>query len=89
MGIYVIKKDAMVKLLREYFPMANDLATEIIPGAVKIGMKVNQHFFFIILFITYTLYLIDKVGTHLLYLGSFGFICFDRIFHFQHRVFNY
>ncbi|KAI3923295.1 hypothetical protein MKW92_008739 [Papaver armeniacum] len=45
MGIYVIKKDAMVKLLREYFPMANDLATEIIPGAVKIGMKVQSYIF--------------------------------------------
>ncbi|KAI3982452.1 hypothetical protein MKX01_010486 [Papaver californicum] len=44
-GIYVIKKDAMIKLLREYFPMANDLATEIIPGAIKIGMKVQSYIF--------------------------------------------
>ncbi|MCL7025350.1 hypothetical protein MKW94_012000 [Papaver nudicaule] len=45
MGIYVIKKDAMIKLLREYFPRANDLATEIIPGAIKIGMKVQSYIF--------------------------------------------
>lgn len=40
MGIYLINKDVMKRLLEEYFPTANDLASEVIPGAVATGMKV-------------------------------------------------
>ncbi|OVA06290.1 Nucleotidyl transferase [Macleaya cordata] len=45
MGIYVIKRDAMIKLLKEHFPKANDFATEIIPGAINMGMKVQSYIF--------------------------------------------
>ncbi|GAB4858967.1 hypothetical protein Ancab_010439 [Ancistrocladus abbreviatus] len=45
MGIYVINKDAMVKILREYFPRANDFKTEVIPGAISLGMKVQAHLY--------------------------------------------
>lgn len=41
MGIYLINKDTVVKLLREHFPKANDFASEVIPGAISIGMKVR------------------------------------------------
>lgn len=41
MGIYVVSKDAMIKLLRDDFPQANDFGSEVIPGATSIGMKVN------------------------------------------------
>ncbi|KAK3035389.1 hypothetical protein RJ639_032917, partial [Escallonia herrerae] len=40
MGIYVISRDAMIKLLREYFPKAIDLTTQVIPGAIALGMKI-------------------------------------------------
>lgn len=40
MGIYVINRDVMIKLVKEYFPTANDLRGEIIPGAISLGMKV-------------------------------------------------
>eukprot|EP01018_Ginkgo_biloba_P013615 Gb_08400 [translate_table: standard] len=40
MGIYVFSKDAMLKLLIEDFPQANDFGSEVIPGAVSIGMRV-------------------------------------------------
>ncbi|AQK38718.1 Glucose-1-phosphate adenylyltransferase small subunit chloroplastic [Zea mays] len=33
MGIYVFSKDAMLQLLREQFPEANDFGSEVIPGA--------------------------------------------------------
>ena len=33
MGIYVVSKDAMLKLLREQFPHTNDFESEVIPGA--------------------------------------------------------
>ncbi|GFY81223.1 ADP-glucose pyrophosphorylase small subunit 2 [Actinidia rufa] len=39
MGIYVINRDVMIKLLTEHFPKANDLRSEIIPGAISLGMK--------------------------------------------------
>lgn len=41
MGIYVISKDAMLNLLREKFPGANDFGSEVIPGATSIGMRVS------------------------------------------------
>lgn len=43
MGIYVINRDAMIKLLREHFPEANGLKSEVIPGAISLGMKVRLH----------------------------------------------
>ncbi|KAK2974335.1 hypothetical protein RJ640_018042, partial [Escallonia rubra] len=41
MGIYVISRDAMIKLLREYFPKAIDFTSQVIPGAISLGMKVH------------------------------------------------
>eukprot|EP00249_Psilotum_nudum_P032526 c48169_g1_i1 orf=1-264(-) len=41
MGIYVVGKDVMMKLLREEFQQANDFGSEVIPGATAIGMKVQ------------------------------------------------
>ena len=49
MGIYVINRDVMIKLLKEYFPKANDLTSEVIPGAISLGMKVRSCIFIIIL----------------------------------------
>lgn len=40
MGIYVINRDVMIKLLAEYFPTANDLKSQVISGAISLGMKV-------------------------------------------------
>jgi len=40
MGIYLVNRDTMKKLLNEYFPQANEFGTEVIPGAISIGMKV-------------------------------------------------
>jgi len=40
MGIYVVRKEAMVSLLQNDFPEANDFGSEVIPGATKMGMKV-------------------------------------------------
>lgn len=40
MGIYVINRDVMRKLLTESFPNVNDLTTQVIPGAISLGMKV-------------------------------------------------
>ncbi|KAG6767728.1 hypothetical protein POTOM_028943 [Populus tomentosa] len=40
MGIYLVNRDIMTKLLNEYFPQANEFGTEVIPGAISIGMKV-------------------------------------------------
>ncbi|KAM7489343.1 hypothetical protein LguiB_026827 [Lonicera macranthoides] len=45
MGIYVINRDVMIKLLKEYFPKANDLTSEVIPGAISLGMKVHGYQF--------------------------------------------
>ncbi|KAL0407169.1 UNVERIFIED_CONTAM: Glucose-1-phosphate adenylyltransferase small subunit, chloroplastic [Sesamum latifolium] len=39
MGIYVFSKDAMLNLLRDKFPGANDFGSEVIPGATSIGMR--------------------------------------------------
>lgn len=41
MGIYVVSKDAMLNLLRDKFPGANDFGSEVIPGATSIGMRVS------------------------------------------------
>lgn len=41
MGIYVINKNVMRQLLKEYFPFANNLRSEVIPGAISLGMKVG------------------------------------------------
>lgn len=40
MGIYVVRKEAMISLLRNDFPEANDFGSEVIPGATKMGLKV-------------------------------------------------
>ncbi|XP_021855612.2 inactive glucose-1-phosphate adenylyltransferase small subunit 2, chloroplastic isoform X2 [Spinacia oleracea] len=45
MGIYVISKEVMVKILREDFPWANDFRSEVIPGAISLGMKVQAYVF--------------------------------------------
>ncbi|XP_057957065.1 inactive glucose-1-phosphate adenylyltransferase small subunit 2, chloroplastic [Malania oleifera] len=45
MGIYVINRDTMTKLLTEYFPRANDFKSEVIPGAISSGMKVQAYLF--------------------------------------------
>ena len=41
MGIYVISKQVIIRILREYFPFANDFRREVIPGAISLGMKVR------------------------------------------------
>jgi glucose-1-phosphate adenylyltransferase len=43
MGIYVVKAAAMRKLLSEAYPHANDFGSEVIPGAVELGMRVQVH----------------------------------------------
>jgi len=45
MGIYVISRDAMLKLLREDFIGANDFGSEVIPGATEKGMKVQAYLY--------------------------------------------
>ncbi|KZV51254.1 glucose-1-phosphate adenylyltransferase [Dorcoceras hygrometricum] len=45
MGIYVFSKDAMLNLLREKFPGANDFGSEVIPGATSVGMRVQAYLF--------------------------------------------
>lgn len=41
MGIYVFSKNAMLNLLSEQFPGANDFGSEVIPGATSIGLRVS------------------------------------------------
>lgn len=41
MGIYLINRDTMSRLLKEYLPEATDLGSEVIPAAISIGMKVR------------------------------------------------
>ena len=41
MGIYVFKKDVLVKLLKDKYPHANDFGGEIIPWAASDGHKVT------------------------------------------------
>lgn len=45
MGIYVVKADAMRKLLMEAYPNANDFGSEVIPGAVSQGMRVQAYLY--------------------------------------------
>ena len=45
MGIYVIKADTMKRLLETDFPDANDFGGEVIPGATKMGMRVQAFLF--------------------------------------------
>ena len=45
MGIYVVSKDAMMNLLSEKFPEANDFGSEVIPGATSIGMIVQAYLY--------------------------------------------
>ncbi|XP_074367365.1 inactive glucose-1-phosphate adenylyltransferase small subunit 2, chloroplastic-like isoform X3 [Apium graveolens] len=45
MGIYVINRVLMIKLLRQYFPKANHLRSDVIPGALSLGMKVQAYKF--------------------------------------------
>jgi ADP-glucose pyrophosphorylase len=45
MGIYVVKADVMRKLLMTAYPSANDFGSEIIPGAVDLGMRVQAYLY--------------------------------------------
>ncbi|KAH7439336.1 hypothetical protein KP509_04G056800 [Ceratopteris richardii] len=45
MGIYVVSKDVMIRLLRNDFPLANDFGSEVIPGATSLGMKVQAYLY--------------------------------------------
>nr|XP_016497598.1 PREDICTED: inactive glucose-1-phosphate adenylyltransferase small subunit 2, chloroplastic-like isoform X1 [Nicotiana tabacum] len=45
MDIYVVNKEAMIKLLTEYHPLANDFRREVVPGAISLGMNVYAHKF--------------------------------------------
>ncbi|KAF3451103.1 hypothetical protein FNV43_RR07192 [Rhamnella rubrinervis] len=45
MGIYLIKRDVMKGLLEQHFPRANDFRSEVIPGAISTGMKVEAYVF--------------------------------------------
>ena len=45
MGIYVIKAEAMRKLLAELLPEANDFGSEIIPGAKDAGFHVQAYLY--------------------------------------------
>ncbi|KAI3502785.1 hypothetical protein L1887_31102 [Cichorium endivia] len=45
MGIYVMNRHVMIKLLNESFPKANDLKNEVIPGAISLGLKVHAYRF--------------------------------------------
>ncbi|KAJ0972190.1 hypothetical protein J5N97_020149 [Dioscorea zingiberensis] len=45
MGIYVFKKDSLIKILKEYLPKANDFGNEVIKDAILMGMKVQAHMF--------------------------------------------
>jgi ADP-glucose pyrophosphorylase len=46
MGIYVFSKNAMLQLLRDKFPDANDFGSEVIPGATNVGMRVFSFYSF-------------------------------------------
>ncbi|KAG0605733.1 hypothetical protein M758_9G083800 [Ceratodon purpureus] len=45
MGIYVVSKEAMISLLRNDFPEANDFGSEVIPGATAMGMNVQAYLY--------------------------------------------
>jgi glucose-1-phosphate adenylyltransferase len=52
MGIYVFSKNAMLQLLRDKFPDANDFGSEVIPGATNVGMRVFYHFIIFRIFLS-------------------------------------
>ncbi|KAG9445795.1 hypothetical protein H6P81_011923 [Aristolochia fimbriata] len=43
MGMYVIKRDVLIKLLTELFPNAVDFGNDVIPGAISVGLKVEAY----------------------------------------------
>ncbi|KAE8686718.1 Glucose-1-phosphate adenylyltransferase small subunit [Hibiscus syriacus] len=45
MGIYLINRATMVNLLNKHFPKANYFGTEVIRGALSLGMKVDAYLF--------------------------------------------
>ncbi|XP_022765856.1 inactive glucose-1-phosphate adenylyltransferase small subunit 2, chloroplastic, partial [Durio zibethinus] len=45
MGIYLINRATMVNLLNKHFPKANDFGSEVIRGAISLGMKVEAYLF--------------------------------------------
>lgn len=45
MGIYVIRRDILIELLQEQLPKANDFGTEVLQGAIALGMKVGTFLF--------------------------------------------
>eukprot|EP00271_Cylindrocystis_brebissonii_P012247 TRINITY_DN3046_c0_g2_i1.p1 TRINITY_DN3046_c0_g2~~TRINITY_DN3046_c0_g2_i1.p1 ORF type:complete len:523 (+),score=114.14 TRINITY_DN3046_c0_g2_i1:109-1677(+) len=45
MGIYVISKKAMIRMLKDDFPEANDFGSEVIPGATKLGATVQAYLY--------------------------------------------
>ncbi|KAM1201080.1 hypothetical protein FF1_017394 [Malus domestica] len=45
MGIYLINRGVMKRLLEEHFPKGNDFTSEVIPGAISFGMKVQAYAF--------------------------------------------
>ncbi|XP_044466978.1 inactive glucose-1-phosphate adenylyltransferase small subunit 2, chloroplastic isoform X2 [Mangifera indica] len=45
MGIYLINREVVARLVNEHFPEANDFANELIPGAISTGMKVEAYRF--------------------------------------------
>ncbi|WOL03636.1 inactive glucose-1-phosphate adenylyltransferase [Canna indica] len=45
MGIYVIRRDILIKLLKKELPEAYDFGTEVIQGAISLGMKVHAYMF--------------------------------------------
>ncbi|XP_068651440.1 inactive glucose-1-phosphate adenylyltransferase small subunit 2, chloroplastic [Aristolochia californica] len=45
MGIYVIKRDVMTKLLTELFPKAKHFGIDVISGAISLGMKVEAYLY--------------------------------------------
>lgn len=47
----MINRDVMKKLLTEYFPTANDLRGEVIPGAISLGMKVSKQLVSVLIWI--------------------------------------
>lgn len=47
MDIYVVNKEAMIKLLTEYHPLANDFRREVVPGAISLGMNVRVMYYHI------------------------------------------
>jgi hypothetical protein len=83
MGIYVISKNAMLDLLREKFPGANDFGSEVIPGATSIGMRVCAPFGCLTLRTLFRLLLRDVIPKNIAIQGK----CMSY-YSFVLRVFN-